>query len=293
MKYLKLACTAIILSNVIFAQENKPESLPEIPSLNIDIQKQSFPNPNSANNSESQNLSTQTALENANPAPTSTQQDSQNTSEPTQNSIKPDKLLLTEDSLENNTTKKSRDPFTPILTPKESGQITNAPQLDLFTKTELILPSTARKIKKIILEYQNLNGSITSIEQNLEGDIDWHFPLILSQEVQPKSPEVLERQTFALGNLFDFEITKDKINLKASLRLLRDFTLASPTRLVLDFKAPNKTPLQEVFDTQIPTIPKVSLSTHLDFYRITLNLDGQYKYTITQEIAGDYTIELY
>lgn len=157
----------------------------------------------------------------------------------------------------------------------------------------LILPSTARKIKKITLEYQNLNGSITSIEQNLEGDIDWHFPLILSQEVQPQSPKTLEKQDFTLGNLFDFNITKQKIQFKTSLRMLRDFTLASPTRLVLDFKAPNKTSLQETFDSQIPSIPKISLSTHLDFYRITFNLDGQYKYKITQNSSGNYEIELY
>ncbi|MBD5166147.1 MAG: AMIN domain-containing protein [Helicobacter sp.] len=212
---------------------------------------------------------------------------------PTQNTEESNKPFLSENQEDNNSTKRSRDPFTPIITPKESGQITNAPQLDLFTKTELILPSTARKIKKIILEYQNLNGSITSLEQNLEGDIDWHFPLILSQEVQPKAPNVLDKQNFVLGNLFDFEISRQKIQLKAPLRLLRDFTLASPTRLILDFKVPNKTPLQEIFDTQIPTIPKVSLSTHLDFYRITFTLDGQYKYTLVQKTTGNYEIELH
>lgn len=289
MRSFKLFCSAIILSSAVFAQNNTPEALPEIPTLSIDAQKQKNPETPPANlpNAEVQNA----------PTPQSALLDStQNTLEsqmPTQNTEESNNPLLSENQEDNNSTKRSRDPFTPIITPKESGQITNAPQLDLFTKTELILPSTARKIKKIILEYQNLNGSITSLEQNLEGDIDWHFPLILSQEVQPKAPNVLDKQNFILGNLFDFEISRQTIQLKAPLRLLRDFTLASPTRLILDFKVPNKTPLQEIFDTQIPTIPQVSLSTHLDFYRITFTLDGQYKYTLVQKTTGNYEIELH
>lgn len=276
MKSSNLIVSTILLANLTFAQENEPKALPEIPTLSIDMQKQPDKEP------------PKTPL--AQPStPIIPQKDLQSDQNATQTT---NTMPLTENT-ENNETKKNRDPFTPIITPKISGQITNAPQLDLFTKTELILPSTARKIKKITLEYQNLNGSISSIEQNLEGDIDWHFPLVLSQEVQPEAPKVLDKQSFTLGNLFDFEITKQNIQLKTPLKRLRDFTLASPTRLVLDFQAPDKTTLQETFDSQIPSIPTITLSTHLDFYRITFSLDGQYKYKITQTSSGNYTIELY
>lgn len=277
MKSSNLIVSTILLANLTFAQENEPKALPEIPTLSIDMQKQPDKEP------------PKTPL--AQPStPIIPQKDLQSDQNATQTT---NTMPLTENT-ENNETKKNRDPFTPIITPKISGQITNAPQLDLFTKTELILPSTARKIKKITLEYQNLNGSISSIEQNLEGDIDWHFPLVLSQEVQPEAPKVLDKQSFTLGNLFDFEITKQNIQLKTPLKRLRDFTLASPTRLVLDFQASDKTTLQETFDSQIPSIPTITLSTHLDFYRITFSLDGQYKYNLTKDTkAGNYTIELY
>lgn len=277
MKSSYLIVVTILLANFTFAQENEPKALPEIPSLSIDMQKQP----------DKELPKTPLAQPSTLAIPQKELQSNQNATQTT------NAMPLTEESTENNETKKNRDPFTPIITPKISGQITNAPQLDLFTKTELILPSTARKIKKITLEYQNLNGSISSIEQNLEGDIDWHFPLVLSQEVQPEAPKVLDKQSFMLGNLFDFEIAKQNIKLKTSLKRLRDFTLASPTRLVLDFQAPNKTTLQETFDSQIPSIPTITLSTHLDFYRITFSLDGQYKYKITQISSGNYTIELY
>lgn len=275
MKSFNLIFSMILLTGIVFAQDNEPKALPEIPSLNIDMQKQ--PNKESQKTPPIPN----------NPVSPQNSQSNQNATQTT------DAMPLSENDAEDNETQKNRDPFTPMITPKISGQITNAPQLDLFTKTELVLPSTARKIKKITLEYQNLNGSISSIEQNLEGDIDWHFPLVLSQEVQPKTAENLEKQSFTLGNLFDFEITKQSIKFKTPLKRLRDFTLASPTRLVLDFQAPDKTALQETFESQIPSIPKITLSTHLDFYRITLNLDGQYKYKITQNSNGNYAIELY
>lgn len=276
MKFLALILTLFL--TLLNAEENtQPQNtLPEIPTLSIDENKQAP--------AQDSTPATQTQ-EQINPAMSST--------EPTgiiENMATQELINIQE----NNATKKVRDPFTPIVTPKDSGQITNTPQLDLFTKTELILPSTARKIKKITLEYQNLNGSITTLEQELEGDIDWHFPLILSQEVQPKTPSIPDNENFSLEEYFNFDITKNSITLKTHLTLIRDFTLASPTRLILDFKAPDKKPLKASFAPKIPTIPQVSLDTHLDFYRITLDLDGQYKYNLTKDTKiGNYAIELY
>ncbi|WP_299549799.1 AMIN domain-containing protein [uncultured Helicobacter sp.] len=263
-----MKCLTLILTlalTLLNAQTQSQDALPKIPELSIsnDTNSTQKPTPDKAS------------------------------TEPTgiMENLAPKALTNTQES---NATKKVRDPFTPIITPKDSGQITNAPQLDLFTKTELILPSTARKIKKITLEYQNLNGSITTLEKELEGDIDWHFPLVLSQEVQPKTPNIPEKENFNLEDFFDFEITKNSVSLNTHLTLLRDFTLASPTRLILDFKAPGKKPLKVSFYPKIPTIPQVSLDTHLDFYRITLNLDGQYKYNLTKDTkTGNYNIELY
>lgn len=268
------------MSLISLNAEDTREELPEIPTLSINADK-------AKTDTQETKASTPTATENTIP---------EAQTNPMTNSKEPTGITanLTQNITNDNATKGGRDPFTPLITPKDSGQIANAPQLNLFTKAELSLPSTARTIKKITLEYQNLNGSISSIEQNLEGDIDWHFPLVLSQEVQPKEQGIPEQESFPLSEHFEFEITHNNIFLNTDLTLLRDFTLASPTRLVLDFKAPNNKPVQETFLSRIPSIPKVTLSTHLDFYRVTLNLDGQYKYNLTKDTkAGNYTIELY
>ena len=193
---------------------------------------------------------------------------------------------------ENNDTKEIRNPFESVVTPKQSGQISNPPQLSLFTQTTLNLPSTARKIKKITRAYQNLDGSISTIEQELNGDIDWHFPLILSQEIKPEM-QSQKLQDFNLGKIFDFHIDKQKITLKTPLNMIRDFTLASPTRLILDFKSNSKKVLQDFIQTNLPIISKVDLQTHLDFYRITFTLDGQYKYSIKNLKEKGLEIELF
>ncbi len=186
---------------------------------------------------------------------------------------------------ENNSTKPTRNPFESVITPKQSGQISNPPKLDLFTKTTLNLPSSARKIKKIALSYQNLDGSISTMEQELDGNIDWHFPLVLIQEVQANTalPTI---SNFDFHNIFAFDIDKKNLILKTPLKLIRDFTLASPTRLILDFKSDSKQNLQDSITTNLPVINEVKLQTHLDFYRITLNLDGQYKYSLKTTKEG-------
>ena len=201
----------------------------------------------------------------------------QKDSKPVVKEIREDQKEETKDA-----TKKVRDPFKAVLTPKESQQVSNQPLLNLFTSSEIKLPSTARKIKKITIEYQNLNGSISALEQELHGDIDWHFPLILSQEIKNLDNEISREQKFSLGNQFMIATSIESLNIKTNHKLLRDFTLASPTRLVLDFENPNKKPLEDNYDTKIPLFTQFILQSYLDFYRIIIVLDGQYDYSIKE-----------
>ncbi|AWI33396.1 AMIN domain-containing protein [Helicobacter apodemus] len=186
-----------------------------------------------------------------------------------------------------------RNPFDALVTPKSSGQLLNLPDLNLFTKTEITLPSTARKIKKITIDYQNLDGSITTFEKVLDGNIDWHLPLILAQEIQLPNTQTVAKSNFTLGDSFSFDINKQKVVLKTSFTLIRNFTLTSPTRLILDFKSIANKPLTESLTTNLPVITEVTLETHLDFYRITLSLDGQYNYSIKSDKEEALEIDLY
>lgn len=240
--------TLLLITSFVFA--NEPQTLPEIPTIE-----------SKDDNTTMQHVSN--AL-NIPMVPEVSKETTINTKEETQNVSK-------------------RDPFQTKITPKESGQISNAPNLNLFSKVELNLPSTARKLKKITIEYQNLNGSITSIEKEIDGDIDWHFPLVLKQDLQPKVTEKPTNSDFTLGENFKFKIDKQTLNLQTPYTLLRNFTLASPTRLVLDFKNPTKKEFEEGISTNLPVITDATIQTHLDFFRITLNLDGQYNYKLDKK----------
>ena len=189
-----------------------------------------------------------------------------------------EKTKKTEDA----TKQQVRDPFKAVLTPKESRQVSNQQPLDLFINTEIKLPSTARKIKKITIEYQNLNGSISTLEQELQGDVDWHFPLVLSQEIKNPAQEVSTNQKFNLSELFIVNTSETSIKIRSAYKMLRSFTLASPTRLVLDFENPEKRTLEDSYETNIPIFTQFLLQSYLDFYRVIIILDGQYDYIVKE-----------
>lgn len=174
-----------------------------------------------------------------------------------------------------------RNPFVPNITPKESGQVSMPPDLSLFRRAELQLPSTARRIRKITIEFQNLNGSITSVEQELNGDVDWHFPLVLSQEVAIKELQVQQFQNFTLGDIFELSTNERSIEIYSPSEIIRDFILANPARLVLDFPNPSRADARERRDIGLPIFTQAMLESHLDFYRVIIVLDGQYNYKIS------------
>lgn len=177
--------------------------------------------------------------------------------------------------------RKIRNPFIPNITPKQSGQVSMPPDLSLFRRTELQLPSTARRIRKITIEFQNLNGSLTSIEQELNGDVDWHFPLVLSQEVAIKELQVQQFQNFTLGDIFELSTNERSIEIYSPSEIIRDFVLANPARLVLDFPNPSRADARERRDIGLPIFTQAMLESHLDFYRVIIVLDGQYNYKIS------------
>lgn len=261
MKKIILLASLVTLA---FAQE--PKELPEIPPISEELPKTPANTPKTQEIPKMENNTTQTNKQELN------------------KSIESKVAKINTASINENEGNGTRNPFTPLITPKESGLISNQPELSLFTKTQIQLPSTARKITKITLTYQNLDGSISNIEQELSGDIDWHFPLILSQELQPKI-QMPPKVDFELGKDFLVHINKNTLKIKTKHKLLRDFTLASPMRLILDFENKKGVPQKSKFTTKLPIVTEGTLQNHLDFYRVSLVLDGQYNYTLknTQE----------
>ncbi|MCH5323293.1 MAG: AMIN domain-containing protein [Helicobacter sp.] len=272
----------LFVSSLILLAQEEPKALPEVPQIKVDAQK-STQNASgiSTESQNTQNPPTKPQAENTSLPQTQDTQNSQN-SPIVQQTPQDSNASNPLENPENNATSKGRNPFVPLVTPKGSGQVSSPPTLQLFTKSEFQLPSTARKLQKITIEYQNLNGSTSILEKEVEGDIDWHFPLILTQGIQQEEKEAPSHKPFSLGNQFHFNTQDASITLKTPFKMIRNFTLASPTRLVLDFENPSREPLNADYDTQLPVFTQFLAQSHLDFYRITIVLDGQYNYTIQE-----------
>lgn len=79
------------------------------------------------------------------------------------------------------------NPFLPPDKNQKHHQTTNIePARRVLSSAQIPLPSTARLVKKVIIEYQNIDGSIERKTIPLEDEIDWHYPLIITQSPKAK-----------------------------------------------------------------------------------------------------------
>lgn len=196
------------------------------------------------------------------------------------------------------------NPFTPIITPKESGDVSKPLEPNFFISEELRLPSSARKIRKIAIEYQGIDGAIKSIEKELDHEIDWHFPIIVSQDVILDSkinslnspslviaPQITQnRQTFEPFKFLKIDIDNKILTIKTPDVKIRHFAVADPTKIVVDLKREVKFRSQ-IIETDAPYFEEIAIGNHGDSYRVAIKLDGQYKYTLDERKDG-FVIEL-
>lgn len=79
------------------------------------------------------------------------------------------------------------NPFLPPDKNPKQHQTTNIePARRILSSAQIPLPSTARLVKKVTVEYQNLDGSIERKTIPLEDEIDWHYPLVITQSPKAK-----------------------------------------------------------------------------------------------------------
>lgn len=210
------------------------------------------------------------------------------------------------------------NPFEPVITPQESGKVQEIAKPNYFNREILSLPSTARKIRKIELQYQNMDGSLDSVELETERDIDWHFPIVILQdkdgtfqqaqkkssfvkaEIMSQTPQKLPSATqpmtpsnkkeFKPLDFITFELNGKTLIIHTKDMKIRDFALSEPTKIVLDFKRDTTFYTKKVL-TDTLYFSEIALGNHNGYYRTAIMLDGQYRYTLS-EIQGGFKIEL-
>ncbi len=198
------------------------------------------------------------------------------------------------------------NPFAPVENITKFTQ--PAKQENHFKKVDFSLPDSARILKKIDVYYQNLDGSISRRVVKVDKKIDWHddFRLVYKKELKEqeetdestqsmtKKPQQNQSQNdikiFKYKDFIAFKVGKKRMEIITKDSKIRDFMVDKPYKIVVDFKRDTNF-LTKSFQVDMPPFVKIVLGNHNKYYRVAIELDGQYIYSIKKQ-KGDYIITL-
>ena len=191
------------------------------------------------------------------------------------------------------------NPFFPSQGEKDLPYTSNlSEKLPQLKRASISLPSEARVIKKVTIEYENLDASIETKMIELNHTVDWHLPVFISQsfgeqaskkETIKKKKSVKKRQSsykkVASIAHAKFFISNNNVKIITSDTLIRNFLLGQPHRIVMDFKRESnlKTYIKEL-DSSVFT--KIRIGNHDGYYRVVIELDGYYRYKLKKQPDG-------
>ncbi len=165
-------------------------------------------------------------------------------------------------------------------------------------RLSITLPSSARVIKKVTIEYENLDASIDKRTIELDNYIDWHLPIFISQnylqtqreEKEPKKKKTLKYKKIASVKHATFFSSGKTLKIVTDDKIIRNFLLTRPHRIVLDFK--RDTNLKSYTKENSKDIfCKVRVGNHSGYYRAVIELDGYYRYKM-QKVSDGYIFTL-
>lgn len=176
------------------------------------------------------------------------------------------------------------NPFEPLVSPQGGFSAKEATNIEsTFSKETIELPSSARRLLKVTVEFQNIDGSVDTMEKQVNREIDWHYPILITQTSQ-KSPKVTpkkidQKQVLKGTSFISFEVIDNILRIYTKDRLLRDFAITDPSKIVIDFKTDRNFNTRFVkTDTKI--FKEIVIGEHKGFYRVAIELDGLYRYSL-------------
>ncbi len=165
--------------------------------------------------------------------------------------------------------------------------------LPALKRATITLPSQARVLKKVTIEFKNLDGSIESKNIELENSIDWHLPIFISQSYsainESVEPIISEKQDsfkkIASVKYAIFLSSEKTLKIVTKDKVMRNFLLTEPHRIVIDFK--RDTSLKS-YTKKIPKniFSVIRVGNHSGYYRAVVELDGFYRYTMKKVSDG-------
>lgn len=201
--------------------------------------------------------------------------------------------------------------------PVTSNEDTVIPPLKRVTIT---LPAQARVLQNVTVSYKNLDGSVDTQSINLENSVDWHLPIFISQSYEPiaevhakeetANKEVVVNKIALKKKNLDINSTKNSVDYKqiASMdfakfyaskknfkivttdKMLRNFLLVQPHRIVADFERESNMKSYDV-DATNGIFTRIRIGNHDGYYRVVIELDGYYRYSV-KNVDGEYIFKL-
>lgn len=163
---------------------------------------------------------------------------------------------------------------------KQTATTNQVETLQPFSEQSISLPDSARAVRGITIEYQNMDGSIHEVKLPLNRSVDWHDPFVITQKnkATPKQRVTKKKRTAGL-KFIHFTPDHKTLHVNTKDKLLRHFMLTNPYRVVLDFQRDTSFKPKEFKLDQAP-YKKIRMGNHDHYYRVVIELDGQYRYKI-------------
>ncbi len=193
------------------------------------------------------------------------------------------------------------NPFVSIESADTIGKATSIKNTRAsFVEQSIKLPSTARILKSMELHYQNLDGSIESKVVAIDKDIDWHDELVLKKAFAMPQIKIEEqaantektvavkepiKKSLNFRDTLSIDLIEKNIWLKTQDRKIRDFLVTKPYKIVIDFEKDLSFTTKE-FPLDIKPFEKIVIGNHDGYYRVVIELDGQYRYDISKVDEG-------
>lgn len=117
-------------------------------------------------------------------------------------------------------------------------------------------------------------------------------PKVVNKKVEPTiQTTTTAGNTYKLNDDISFFINQKEITLFVKEAKIRDFLIAEPYKVVLDFKKENASYQTKTLEFQKAPFVSATLGSHDGFYRLAILLDGHYRYDI-QAFNGGYIVKL-
>lgn len=160
----------------------------------------------------------------------------------------------------------------------------------LLKRATITLPSSARIIESVTIKYKDLDGSIHEKSIELGNAVDWHLPIFISQNYGGtiSEPKKIKKETYTkIASLKFISLYESKKRLKVITKdkMIRNFLLTKPHRIVCDFKRDIDIRSYEKY-IKNSIVKRVRLGNHKGYYRVVIELDGYYRYKVKESKKG-------